>query len=63
VRGSLWRFAAGAPGCSYLRYFAFKQEGTEADLAGTYLCKKGALVLTEAMVLLEGIVGEGRPRC
>jgi hypothetical protein len=63
VRGSLWRFAADTPGCRYLRYLAFKQEGSEANLACTDLCEKRALVLEESVVLLEGVEVEGRPRC
>ena len=41
----------------------FKQEGSEANLACTDLCKKRALVLQESVVFLEGVVVKGRPRC
>ena len=41
----------------------FEQEGSEADLACTDLCEKRALVLQESVVLLKGVVVEGRPRC
>jgi hypothetical protein len=63
VRSSLWRFAVGVPGRRHFRYFTFKQEGSKADLAGTDLCEKRALVLQKSVVLLEGVVVEGRPRC
>ena len=61
--GSLWRFAADTPGRRHFRHLTFKQEGSEADFACTDLCEKRALVLQESVVLLEGVVVEGRPRC
>ena len=60
--GSLWRFAIDTPGCRYLRYLTFKQEGLEANLVYTDLCKKRALVLQESVVFLEGVVVKERPR-
>ena len=62
MRGSLWRVATDTPGCRYLRYLAFKQEGSEANLACTDLCEKRALVLQESVVFLEGVVVKERPR-
>lgn len=47
MHSSLGRLAAWTPGCSYLRHFAFKQEGPKAYFAGAYLCERGALVLAE----------------
>jgi hypothetical protein len=41
----------------------FKQESTKANLISIYLCKKGALVLIEAIVLLKGIIKESRLCC
>jgi hypothetical protein len=61
VHGSLWRVAADTPGCRYLRYLTFKQEGSEANLACTDLYKKRALVLQESVVFLEGVVVKERP--
>jgi hypothetical protein len=63
VRGSLWRFAADTPGCHHVRHLAFKQEGSEADLACTDLCEKRALVFQESVVFLEGVVVKERLRC
>jgi hypothetical protein len=40
----------------------FKQEGLEAYLASTDLCKKGALVLKESVVLLKGVIVKGKLR-
>ena len=40
----------------------FKQEGSEANLAYTDLCKKKALVLQESVVLLKYVVVKGRLR-
>jgi hypothetical protein len=62
VRGRLWRVTIDTPGGRHFRYFTFKQEGSEADLACTDLCKKRALVLQESVVLLEYVVVKGRPR-
>jgi hypothetical protein len=62
VHSSLWRFTIDTPGCRYLRYLVFKQEGSEANLACTDLCKKRALVLQESMVFLEGVIVKERPR-
>jgi hypothetical protein len=62
VHGSLWHVAVDTPGCRYLRYLVFKQEGSEANLACTDLCKKRALVLQESVVFLEGVVVKERPR-
>ena len=62
MRGSLWHVAVDILGCYYLRYLAFKQEGSEANLACTDLCEKRALVLQESVVLLEYVVVKGRPR-
>jgi hypothetical protein len=61
VHGSLWRFTVDTPGCHYLRYLAFKQEGSEANLVCTDLCEKRALVLQESVVFLEGVVVKERP--
>jgi hypothetical protein len=52
----LWRFAAGTPGCSYLRYLPLEQKGTEPDLASTDLCEKGTFMFVEVPVLLQGII-------
>jgi hypothetical protein len=62
VHGSLWHVAVDTLGGRHSRYFAFKQEGSEADLACTDLCKKRALVLKESVVLLKYIIVKGRPR-
>ena len=62
MRGSLWRFAVDIPGRRYFRHLTFKQEGSEADFAGTDLCKKRALVFQESVVLLKYVVVKGRPR-
>ena len=62
MRGSLWRVAVDTPGGRHFRYFAFKQEGSEANLACMDLCEKRALVLQESVVFLEGVVVKERPR-
>jgi hypothetical protein len=59
VCGGLWRLAVGVPRGSHFWHFTFKQEGSEADLACADLCEQRALVLTEAFVLLKGVVREG----
>jgi hypothetical protein len=61
VHGSLWHVTVDTPGCHYLRYLTFKQEGSEANLTCIDLYKKRALVLQESVVFLEGIVVKERP--
>jgi hypothetical protein len=63
VHGSLWRVTIDTPGGRHFRYFTFKQEGSETDLACIDLYKKRALILEESVVLLKGVVVKGRPRC
>ena len=62
MRSSLWHVTTDILGGRYFWYLTFKQEGSEADLAYTDLCKKRALMFQESVVLLKYVIVKGRPR-